>query len=331
MANRIKKNTRKKAADPDQLVEEKEEKIEWKGIMRDERTYKILGVTAIITGIFLFIAFTSYLFTWDVDQDKVMRHGWRFLFLEDLPAANLLGRLGALVSHFFIYRLFGLAAYLVCTFFFIIGVNLLFQKKYFSIVRNLKYVFTGSIVFSILLAFLFSSSAFPWGGAFGDLVSGKITRFFGQTGTAILLFTAVTGYLIWRFNPVFKIPERKTNYEEETAARPVHIENSLDYEAGSYTEEPEPLPAKGNQLKEHANTLVNPPLTINETFSNDIQLVEKEVAEEPAPVPEPIVPKPEPLPPVQVEQELTIPQPEIKPREKKQTAKADIELEINEA
>lgn len=331
MANRIKKNTRKKAADPNQLVEETEEKIEWKGVLHDERTYKILGVTAIITGLFLFIAFTSYLFTWDVDQDKVMRHGWRFLFLEDLPAANLLGRLGALMSHFFIYKMFGLAAYLVCTFFFIIGVNLLFQKKYFSIVRNLKYVFTGLIVFSILLAFLFSSSAFPWGGAFGDLVSGKITRFFGQTGTAILLFAAVTGYLIWRFNPVFRIPERKTKYEEETAARPVHIENSLDYEAGNFNDEPEPVSTKGNQLKENGTAVVNPPLTINDTFSNDIQLVEKEPEEEPA-APNPVNITPiEPVPPVIVEQEWSVPQPEVKPKEKKQTAKTDIELEINEA
>lgn len=338
MAKKAKKSTGKKPAGPDQLVEEAEEKVEWKGIVRDERTFKILGVTAIITGIFLFIAFTSYLFTWDVDQDKVLHHGWRFLFVEDVDAANLLGRLGALMSHYFIYKMFGLAAYLICTFFFIIGINLLFQKKYFSIVRNLKYVFTGLVVFSILLAFLFSKSAFPWGGAFGDLIAGKITRFFGQTGTGILLFAAVTGYIIWRFNPVFRIPERKTATAEDTnTERPVALENSLDYEAKGFTEgalEEAPVEkTKGNQLKNDGAISVIPPKTVNDSFSNDIQLVVKEVLpdeEVPAPV---VVPEtvPEPIIPKKEEKETLLNIPEPLPKEKKQTPKAaDLELEIND-
>lgn len=333
MAKKAKKSTGKKPASPYQLVEEAEEKVEWKGIVRDERTFKILGVAALITGIFLFIAFTSYLFTWDVDQDKVLHHGWRFLFVEDATAANLLGRLGALLSHFFIYKMFGLAAYLICTFFFIIGVNLLFQKKYFSIVRNLKYVFTGLIVFSILLAYLFSKSSFPWGGAFGDLIAGKITRFFGQTGTGILLFAAVTGYIIWRFNPVFKIPERKLQTAEAEQDRPVALENSLDYEAKGFTdgalEEVPVEKAKGNQLKNDGTISVVPPKTVNDAFNDDIQLVVKEPVAEEEIIPMPVI-VPGPIP-VMEEKETSLIIPEPLPKEKKQTQKAaDLELEIND-
>lgn len=332
MAKKAKKSTGKKPASPYQLVEEAEEKVEWKGIVRDERTFKILGVAALITGIFLFIAFTSYLFTWDVDQDKVLHHGWRFLFVEDATAANLLGRLGALLSHFFIYKMFGLAAYLICTFFFIIGVNLLFQKKYFSIVRNLKYVFTGLVVFSILLAYLFSKSSFPWGGAFGDLIAGKITRFFGQTGTGILLFAAVTGYIIWRFNPVFKIPERKSQAAEAGSDRPVALENSLDYEAQSFTEDALEVPveqAKGNQLKNDGTISVVSPKTVNDAFNNDIQLVMKEPVVEEEIIPTPVIIS-EPIP-VKEEKETPLTIPEPLPKEKKQTPKAaDLELEIND-
>lgn len=340
MAKKAKKSAGKKPAGPDQLVEETEEKVHWKGIVRDERTFKILGVASLITGIFLFIAFTSYLFTWDVDQDKVLQHGWHFLFVEDASAANLLGRLGALLSHLFIYKMFGLAAYLICTFFFIIGVNLLFQKRYFSIGRNLKYVFTGLIVFSILLAFLFSKSAFPWGGAFGDLVAGKITRFFGQTGTGILLFAAVTGYIIWRFNPVFKIPERKIAAETISTERPVTLENSLDYEAQGFTdgalEESSAEKTKGNQLKNDGTISITPPKTVNDHFNNDIQLVLKDpVPEEEIPkpvvVPEPIV-APEPVAIKKEETEMPLVIPEPLPKEKRTAAPktSDLELEIND-
>ena len=61
----------------------------------------------------------------------------------DNKVSNLLGRLGAVVSHFFIYKGFGIASLLICTFFFVVGTNLLFNRKVFSIWRNLKYVTIG--------------------------------------------------------------------------------------------------------------------------------------------------------------------------------------------
>ena len=47
---------------------EKEEKIDWKALARDERTWKIVGTIFLLIATFLFIAFFSYLFTWKEDQ-----------------------------------------------------------------------------------------------------------------------------------------------------------------------------------------------------------------------------------------------------------------------
>ena len=47
----------------------KKEKIDWKQLARDERTWKIVGTIFILIAIFLFISFISYLFTWEEDQD----------------------------------------------------------------------------------------------------------------------------------------------------------------------------------------------------------------------------------------------------------------------
>jgi DNA segregation ATPase FtsK/SpoIIIE, S-DNA-T family len=287
MANRLKKTAKEKKPNPEQLVGEKEETVTWKAVAKDERTYKILGVLFLLTGAFLFIAFTSYLFTWDEDQDKVMQHGTRFLVAEDVKAANLLGRLGALTAHFFIYKAFGVASFLICTFFFIVGINLLLGKKVFSVVKNLKYVFTGLIVFSLLLAFLFRNSAFSWGGAFGEAISGRISRFAGEMGTAILLCATALIYIIWRFNPVFKLPAKLQ--PAETAANPVNIENSLDYEARGFTdgaltettteEETAEKPAgKGNKLKNDTRVVVIPPKPADSETDNagEMKLIERE-------------------------------------------------------
>src|SRR6478672_9648328 len=118
MANKL-KSKKSQAPDPDKLKPEKEEQVNMKQLVKDERTYKILGTVFLLIAIFLFIAFTSYLFTWEEDQDKVF-HGASILYpSSDVKVANLLGNLGAYISHQFFYKGFGIASYLLCTFFLI--------------------------------------------------------------------------------------------------------------------------------------------------------------------------------------------------------------------
>src|SRR4051812_44379981 len=179
MANKLKKSTIPKIAaeKPDQpekaekqtkakkaskapaekLKTDREEKLDLKKLAKDERTWKIIGTISLLISIFLFIAFISYLFTWKEDQSQVMNKNISFLFDNDPDnkVSNLLGRLGAFTSHNLIYSGFGLAAFLFCTFFFVVGINLLFNRRVFSIWRNLKYVTFGLLIASVSFAFIF--------------------------------------------------------------------------------------------------------------------------------------------------------------------------------
>ena len=107
MANKLKKKTKNspekktEKPNPKSLKAEKEEKIDWKVLARDERTWKIVGAIFLLISLFLLIAFISYLFTWKEDQDKVFR-GSGILIDDNVKVANLLGRFGAFFSHFFI-------------------------------------------------------------------------------------------------------------------------------------------------------------------------------------------------------------------------------------
>jgi len=188
---------------------EKEEKIKLGSVARDERTVKIFGAVCLLISIFLFIAFISYFFTWKEDQDKVFRGGAGILFDSDVKVSNLLGRLGSYLSHFFIYKGFGIASLLICTFFFVLGVNKLFSKKVFSISKNLKYVTIGLLVLSTSLAFVLSGSDFPYGGGVGAMISKWLIGGIGTIGTAALLFLLALGYIIWQFNPAFNLPQKK--------------------------------------------------------------------------------------------------------------------------
>ncbi|WP_431211154.1 DNA translocase FtsK 4TM domain-containing protein [Puia sp. P3] len=116
MANRL-KSKKSQAPVSDKLKPEKESQVTVKQIVKDERTHKITGAVFLLMAVFLFIAFTSYLFTWKEDQDKVFQGASILLPSSHVKVTNLLGNLGALVSHEFFYKGFGLASYLFCSIF----------------------------------------------------------------------------------------------------------------------------------------------------------------------------------------------------------------------
>jgi len=217
MANKAKTSKAKEAAGADTLKQEKEETVEVKELLKDERTHKIAGSISLLFALLFFIAFTSYLFTWQEDQDMVFKDGYKLLLGTEGKVSNLMGTFGAFISHFFIYKGFGVASYLFCSFFFIIGVNLFFGKKIFSLVKNIKYLVLGLPLLSITASVLLSSQEFAWGGAVGDLCKDYLFKTIGAIGTFLLIGVAFLAYVIWRFNPSFKIPDKKTILETEPA------------------------------------------------------------------------------------------------------------------
>ena len=263
------KQVKSKAANPDQLKQEKEEAVQVKQLLKDERTHKIAGSILLLIAILLFIAFTSYLFTWAEDQDKF---SYRMLLANDIKVQNLLGTFGAFMSEIFIRKGFGIASYLICTFFFVIGVNLFFGKKVFSLSRNIKYLIVGLPVISVAAAVVFNGQAFPWGGAVGDMSKDWMYKTIGQIGTIGVLVVAVLSYIIWRFNPVFKLPAKKDfiapPFSDTTADT-----NEIDETDDDTDEEVDAI--KINSLKGEGNVLVIAPLE-NTMLNHDITLVEKE-------------------------------------------------------
>ena len=129
MANTLRKKT-PPPPDPEELNPDKDATVSVAEVVKDERTEKIIGSACLLLAGFLFIAFTSYLFTWQEDQDKVQQFGVQIFSTDDVRVNNLLGVLGAYISHSLWYNGFGIASYLFCTVFFVVGVNLLFRKKY---------------------------------------------------------------------------------------------------------------------------------------------------------------------------------------------------------
>jgi DNA segregation ATPase FtsK/SpoIIIE, S-DNA-T family len=218
MATNRKKTKKTKSADPSKMNPDKVEKIEVKKLIHDERSHKIAGTVLILISFLLFIAFTSYLFTWQQDQSKVLQGAKILLPSHDQAMANSLGTAGAYFSDLFFRSGFGIASYLFCLFFFVVGVNLFSPKKIFSVSRNIRYVIAGLLVISVCASFLMhtphphkinsSHVEFFWGGKVGDMINEWLQQVIGYIGTAALLFVGLLSYIIWRFNPSFNFKNR---------------------------------------------------------------------------------------------------------------------------
>lgn len=328
MANKLKSS--KKAPDPGQLKQEKEEVVEVKQLLKDERTHKIAGSILLLIAIFLFIAFTSYLFTWDEDQDKF---SYRMLLANDIKVQNLLGTFGAFMSEIFIRKGFGIASYLICSFFFVFGINLFFGKKVFSISRNIKYLIVGLPVISVAAAVIFNGKAFPWGGAAGDMMRDWLYKTVGEVGTIGILAVAVLAYIIWRFNPVFSLPSAKGKQpvvnNNVDIPEDEEITEKVEWPAAADVQQPvTDQQGKSNALKAEGNILVVPPQQ-NPELNHNFTITEKDepeviippVKQEEPPV-QVLVPEPEPE--VEEEPEIILP---VKPS-RQVSAAQPLELEI---
>ena len=90
-----------------------------------KRSREILfGGFLILASIFLIIAFSSYFFSWKVDQSNLSN-----LTNRSVDTTNLLRKLGAEISHFFIYEGVGIAAYIFAYLLLISGLFFFFNVQ----------------------------------------------------------------------------------------------------------------------------------------------------------------------------------------------------------
>ncbi|HSQ44236.1 MAG TPA: DNA translocase FtsK 4TM domain-containing protein, partial [Ginsengibacter sp.] len=240
-----------------------EAKVEVKKLLKDERSHKIAGTILILISILLFLSFTSYLFTWQEDQSKVFKGAKILLPSHAESMSNLLGTAGAYFSDLFFRSGFGIASYLFCTFFFIVGVNLFAPKKIFSVSRNIRYVIVGLLVISVTASFLFKGHPFPWGGAVGDMENQWLQQMIGKVGTAALLLVAVMSYTIWRFNPSFDFINKKLiPGRSETDDEILVPVDSLE-------------DASSKSSNDHFVPLMNIPIKNDNGINHDLQIIEK--------------------------------------------------------
>ncbi|NHE59118.1 FtsK/SpoIIIE family DNA translocase [Cyclobacterium plantarum] len=201
-ANTYKKNTFKKKAAPAKGKERTKSTINW-AVFKDKRWGLSFGIFFMMFSVFMLLAFLSYLFAGQADQSLVSDSGVP-LRTKAGETQNLLGYTGAVMSHYMIYRWFGLAALLFPPFLFLWGLRLSFKNTSVSLTRYAAFSLFFLVWLGLLLGYLvhlldgFQYLAFLSGG-FGYELALITDEFLGW-GTFILIFGSLLIFVVIFFN-----------------------------------------------------------------------------------------------------------------------------------
>lgn len=173
-----------------------------KAFFTDERTHKVGGLFLVLGSAYLLVAFTSFLFTWRIDQDLIGR-SWGEIFSPEVQAENWLGKLGALTANQFIYKWFGIAAFGLVLWSFLAGVRILLGKWLLPVKRTLGWTAMAMLWFPTVLGFLFRGEYIFLGGGIGFAITKHLTGLLGNFGTGALIVFALGAFITFTFNTSF--------------------------------------------------------------------------------------------------------------------------------
>jgi S-DNA-T family DNA segregation ATPase FtsK/SpoIIIE len=200
----------------------------------------ILGFSLLLFTTLLAVSMISYLFTWKHDQSQVSGSAWNFLFKSNAEVDNWLGRLGAWLSHSFVYNGFGLASFLIVFLLVISTLRLIFADFKVNLLRQYYHSILLLLSISISFGYLFNhliGLAFPWGGEFGLYLSRWLSGFVGSLGTGLLVLVFWAIYVTVRLNISLKLADILPNKQaaeldaDEAPQASVNIQRTVRPEA----------------------------------------------------------------------------------------------------
>ena len=158
----------------------------------------IFGSFLFILGTLLFISFCSYFYNWQTDQSTLDSLGDR-----QIQSENLLNKIGAWISHLFIFDLFGLVSFIFTFLLCYTGVSLFFNKLKKSLLKTwswgIFYILWGTVFFG----FFYSENYPLLSGTVGFEINDIAKSYIGPIGLiSFLVFSGICIIVLhWKFTP----------------------------------------------------------------------------------------------------------------------------------
>ncbi|MBM1107307.1 DNA translocase FtsK 4TM domain-containing protein [Aurantibacter crassamenti] len=157
----------------------------------------ILGSLLILLSIALFFSFASFYFTWQFDQSLLNQFGDR-----NAEAENLLRKFGASISHFVMYKGFGLASFILIGLLCVSGLYLFLSLEKKGLWKKWIWGLVFMIWISIGLGF-FAIERPLLGGMVGYEMNDFLQDYTGKIGVILLLLFGLVFIMVrlFKFSP----------------------------------------------------------------------------------------------------------------------------------
>lgn len=241
-----------------------------------KRSREILfGGFFILTGVLLIIAFSSYFFSWKVDQSNLSQ-----LANRSVESSNLLSKLGAEISHLMIYEGVGIAAYIFAYLILSSGLFLFFNLQKKTIVQRWTWGIYY-ILFTALIAARFEK-LFPFlGGKLGYELGSLLTDYIGTIGLwALIVFLGLVALVLNLKITPEKIIAKLQHYfiKEEVVETPA---NSFEEESQEFKTVEDRYPEEEDKAEKEKIEIVLPAaeetLATEEKQTAEVPVKEKEI------------------------------------------------------
>jgi len=192
-------------------------------ISNDKKTSQIVGLSFLAFSAFILLAFSSFLFTWKVDQNIINNH-WND---PSIQVENWLGKLGAYVAHQFIFNGFGITSFLFVFLSFILGFRILFKSNLLPLGKSFKYTLFSIIWLSIAFNYILPSSPIL-SGSFGFQTNLWLNSIIGGVGILLFLILTALVFSVLNFNISFNFFPTKNNVISEVDSDEETIQTSYE-------------------------------------------------------------------------------------------------------
>lgn len=194
---------------------ESKEKFSWR-ISRQQKF--IFGIVLIFFSIALLLSFISYFITGNNDQNIVSE-----LANRNAKAENWLGKFGAFLADFFLYKGFGVASFIFVRVIFLVGAYFVLDMALSKLKKSFFWDFYLIIFISVILGFFWDYIP-QLGGTVGYEMNLYIQDYIGKTGTLLVLLFGIILFLVFKikispesFTKVFEKPQDELNEDIATA------------------------------------------------------------------------------------------------------------------
>ena len=154
---------------------------------------KILAYFLFVISLLLFVSFISFFFNWKIDSNNIYYNSWaEVISNKEIIIANSLGKIGALISHKFIFMWFGICAFTIPFFISLLSLRL-FKIKTFDLLISFTNITLTLIYVPVFISHFFGATIFS--GSMGHYISIFLIDLFGTFGSSTILMSLLILYL----------------------------------------------------------------------------------------------------------------------------------------